>query len=181
MSRSKNIYQHMALLRAALLCLCLVMVAGCASTPPPSPSIRLDLDGPKLVLVGELEGRSYDGYMDRHGMAGVGTLSLYEQGTQTTCQGSMDSPASEKGRLYAQLACSDGRTLHVVLRNLGPDQGMGIGRLEGQSARMTLFYHPCLEDAQRRLKELRHELDALEAAAKGGSIKEDGGPKVPEK
>lgn len=150
--------------RAGLACMGLVLVTACAK-PSPS-SIRLAMDGPDLVLAGELEGRAYEGRMERHAMAGSGSLSLHEQGTGVVCQGGMDSPASRKGRLYAELVCTDGRNLYLVLRNLGPDQGMGVGRFEGQSGRMTLFYHPCAHEAGRRLEQLRSELDGLDAAAK---------------
>lgn len=160
---------YAAWLRAGLACLCLVCVTGCAGSTP--PSVRLALDGPELVLAGELGGRAYEGLMDRHAMAGVGALALHEQGTGIVCRGSIDMPASQKGRLYVELTCSDGRSLPLILRNLGPDQGMGIGRFEGQSGRMTLFYHPCASEAKRRLEQLRHELDALDPAAVSAGTK----------
>lgn len=157
-------------LRAGLACLGLVCMTGCAGPTP--PSVRLALDGPELVLVGELDGRAYEGAMDRHAMAGVGALTLHEQGTSIVCRGSIDRPASQKGRLYVELSCSDGRSLPLILRNLGPDQGMGIGRFEGQSERMTLFYHPSASEAKRRLEQLRHELDALDPAAASAGQKQ---------
>lgn len=153
----------MAWLRAGLACLCLVCAAGCAGSAP--PSVRLALDGPELILAGELGSRAYEGRMERSAMAGAGAIILHEQDTGIVCRGGIDRPASQKGRLYVELACSDGRSLPLILRNLGPDQGMGIGRFEGQSGRMTLFYHPCASEAKRRLEQLRHELDALDPAA----------------
>ena len=166
---NQSAVHYAAKLRAGLACLCFVCMTGCAGTTP--PSVRLALDGPALILAGELNGRAYEGLMDRHAMAGVGALVLHEQGTSTVCRGSIDRPASQKGRLYLELTCSDGRSLPLILRNLGPDQGMGIGRLEGQSGRMTLFYHPCGSEAKRRLEQLRHELDALDPDAQSAVIK----------
>jgi hypothetical protein len=152
---------------SALLALAL---SGCSAGGAPSP--RLALDGPELVLAAELGGRSFDGSMDRSCMAGVGDIALYEQRTRLTCRGAVDAPASSKGRLYVELSCSDERKMYLVLRNLGPDQGMGMGRLEGEAQRMTVFYHACRGEARRRLGLLQEELKALEPelpAARAGA------------
>ncbi len=144
--------------------LCLTL-AGCGGGAP-SSGIRLALDGPELTLAGELGDRVYEGHMDRNCMAGVGNIALYDPTSRTVCRGTMDAPASQKGRLYAELSCTDGRKLHVALRNLGPDQGLGVGRFEGETRRLTLFYHACATEARRRLQEVRREMDGLEPALK---------------
>lgn len=159
------------MIRPALLLPFALILAGCASSQ--GSSIRLALDGPPLAVVMQSEGQTehsvWNGLMDRGCMAGAGTIAL--RGTDgVTCQGDMDHPANEKGRLYADLACDNGKTMVVVFRNLGPDQGMGVARLDpdnedGEQA--TLFFHPSREEAERRLGEIRAEVaSALEAKRK---------------
>lgn len=156
------------MIRPAFLLPFALILAGCA--PSHGSSIRLALDGPPLAVVMRSEGQTghsgWSGLMDRGCMAGVGTIAL--RGTDgVTCRGEMDHPANEKGRLYADLACDNGKTIVVVFRNLGPDQGMGVARLDpddeaGEQA--TLFFHPSREEAERRLGEVRAEVASALAA-----------------
>ncbi|MDL2272343.1 hypothetical protein LJC23_04850, partial [Desulfovibrio sp. OttesenSCG-928-I05] len=116
-------------------------------------------------------GTHFGGYMDRSCMAGVGHVSISDLQSGFFCEGDMDSLPSEKARLHAELRCSDGRSLHLLLRNLGPDQGIGIGKLDGDSGTLELFYHPSEGEAIRRLASFRADL--MEARAHGTEGRED--------
>ncbi|MDR3073462.1 MAG: hypothetical protein LBV01_01895 [Deltaproteobacteria bacterium] len=165
----------MARLAAALLCLAAFALAGCASSA--APSIRLALDGPPLPVVAEGEATALQGFMDRGCMAGVGGMILYSRRDNVSCKGTMDRPATDKGRLYLDLDCSDGRTLRVVLRNLGPDQGMGLGHIGEEEDRLVLFYHPSEDEARRRLARLKADIAlAGEARRKKASSPESPAP-----
>lgn len=148
---------------AFALCLALA-AAGCA--PTYTSSIRLALDGPPLAVAAQGEASSWHGSMDRGCMAGAGTVSLQNAANGVTCDGEMDHPATDKGRLYADLSCSNGDTMVLAFRNLGPDQGVGIARINpdaGNGERLTLFYHPWAHEARRRLGQVRAEIaEAME-------------------
>ncbi|MCC8193593.1 MAG: hypothetical protein LIP28_02980 [Deltaproteobacteria bacterium] len=152
--------------RVFLFLLC-AGLAGCGAHY--TPSIRLALDGPPLHVAMRDDASAWFGLMDRGCMAGFGTITLHGDGT--TCQGQMDHPANDKGRLYADLLCTTGDTMTLVIRNLGPDQGMGLARInpeEKDGRQMTLFYHPSAEEAKRRLAEVRAEIAAaLEEKRRG--------------
>lgn len=142
-------------------------LCGCAS--PYATSIRLALDGPPLAVAMAGDVTRWSGLMDRSCMAGVGSMSVND-GHGLTCSGDMDRPATDKGRLYIDLACTNGENIAVIFRNLGPDQGMGLGRMNpqnGEGEKITLFFHPSSEEANRRLEEVRAEI----AAAKDGQRK----------
>ena len=163
---------RLALLPSLALLLTLALgLAGCGG--PYTPSIRLALDGPPLSIAMQGETLSWYGQMDRSCMAGVGDILLLNA-NGTTCKGEMDRPANDKGRLYADLTCDNGDTLTLVFRNLGPDQGMGLGRINPDAAdgeQTTLFYHPSQNEAQRRLGEVREEIAAmLEKKRKDGIV-----------
>ena len=149
---------------ALLGSLCLGL-GGCGTKPSP-PSVLLALDGPPLSIAAELGARPFKGYMERHCMAGVGHIVLYLPDSKAICQGNMDSPPTEKARLYAELSCSDSRTLRIAMRNLGPDQGLGIGSFEGQEETLILFYHPCEDEAKRRLAVLRSDIEQAKKNAR---------------
>ena len=133
-------------------------LTGCAGTS--TPTIRLALDGPPLLVAAKGETRVMSGAMDRSCMAGVGGILLYDRQSGLSCQGQMDRPANDKGRMYIDLACSNGDTITFVMRNLGPDQGMGIGRFDNTDESVTMFYHPCEDEAVRRLDQLREDIGA---------------------
>lgn len=147
----------------------LLALTLCSCAAPQSPGIRLALEGPPLAVAMRGETTAWSGFMDRGCMAGVGNITLH--GAEgVTCTGDMDHPATDKGRLYADLACTDGGTLALVFRNLGPDQGMGLARRNPEAEDgepVTLFFHPSREEAERRLAEVRQEIaDALRAQQK---------------
>ena len=147
--------------RLALLLTFALGLAGCGG--PHTPSIRLALDGPPLSVVMRGETGVWYGIMERSCMAGVGTITLRDA-DGVTCRGDMDHPANDKGRLYADLACTDGDAVALVFRNLGPDQGMGLGRFnpeQEEGEKTTFFYHPSRAEAERRLEEVRAEIAAM--------------------
>lgn len=149
--------------------LALLALSLCACATPQSPGIRLALEGPPLAVVARGETTAWSGLMDRGCMAGVGSITLRDA-DGVICEGGMDHPATDKGRLYADLICSDGGTLSLLFRNLGPDQGMGFARRNPEfeeGERIDLFFHPSREEAERRLVEVRQEVvDAIRAHQK---------------
>lgn len=160
---------------AFALCLALA-AAGCA--PRYTASIRLALDGPPLAVAAQGEASSWDGSMDRGSMAGAGLVSLQNAANGVLCGGEMDHPATDKGRLYADLSCTNGDTMVLVFRNLGPDQGMGIARINpdaGDGELLTLFYHPWAKEARRRLGQVRAEItEAMERKKETARAAESG-------
>lgn len=163
--------------RIAAALFCLFSLCACSAAVSP-PSVKLALEGPPLfihaVLADDSGGtpeKDFGGYMDRSCMAGLGHITLSELQSGFFCEGDMDSLPSPKGRLHAELRCSDGRTLQLLLRNLGPDQGIGIGRLDGEPGTLELFYHPSEGEAARRLAAFRADL-AEARAGKGAQNKE---------
>ncbi len=122
------------------------------------------MDGPPLFIAVDVAGKPMHGFLDRKAMAGAGRVLLYDQQNAVTCTGEMDAPATDKGRLYVTLTCSDGREMALGLRNLGPDQGMGVGRLRDTGERLTLFYHPCEDEARRRLARVKTDIAKGETA-----------------
>lgn len=134
----------------------MLLFTGCA--PVGQPTIRLALDGPPLRIVAEGDTQTFAGGMDRDCMAGLGGMIVYNRRADVSCQGRMDRPATDKGRLYISLECSNGDILTFVMRNLGPDQGMGLGRVNETGEQLLLFYHPCEDEARRRLEQLKADI-----------------------
>lgn len=146
-------------MRARLLALLLVSgLAGCGGGAA-AHSIRLALDGPPLAVAMRGERTTWSGSMDRNCMAGVGAVTVHNA-AGTTCSGVMDHPANDKGRLHADLACSNGETVSLVFRNLGPDQGMGLARINKTGEVAALFYHPSADEARRRLEGVMADIAA---------------------
>lgn len=136
----------------------ILILGGCADRS--APSVLLALDGPPLFVAAKSETRAMSGVMDRSCMAGVGGLILHDRPSGVSCQGNMDHPADNKGRMHTDLACSDGTAFTLVMRNLGPDQGMGVGKFAEGGEIITLFYHPCEGEAARRLEALMRDIGA---------------------
>lgn len=160
-------------------CLCLTLAqAGCA--PVYAPSIRLALDGPPLAVAAQGDASSWQGAMDRGCMAGFGSVSLRNTANGVVCANAMDQPATDKGRLHADLTCSNGDVMALVFRNLGPDQGMGLARINPEKEggeQLTLFYHPSPDEALRRLRQVRAEIaEALEWKKRQETAAETPGP-----
>ena len=144
--------------RSLLLFFLCLGLAGCAGQS--TPGIRLALDGPPLHVAMQGDTTTWTGSMDRGCMAGVGSFSVHSE-NGLICRGQIDHPANDKGRLHAELACADGSVMVLVFRNLGPDQGMGLGRINPDSEageQTTFFYHPSQEEARRRLVEVRTDI-----------------------
>jgi hypothetical protein len=80
--------------------------------------------------------------------------------TSFSCEASIDQPPTEKGRIRGVLYCSDNRTMLISLRNLGPDQGVGIGKESQGGELMVLFYHAGLEEARRRFPAVKADIVA---------------------
>ncbi len=158
---------------AALILGLLLPACGPAQAPP---SVLLALDGPSLFIAAEIAGRPLHGFMDRSVMAGTGNVILYDQQNRITCKGTMDTPASDKGRLYVTLTCGDGREMALAMRNLGPDQGMGVGRVQNSGHRLILFYHPCEAEARRRLRAVKADIARGEQARTADSPPKAAGP-----
>lgn len=142
-----------------LAALCCFFLAGCAPAAPPSP--KLALEGPPLAVASDWHAAA-GGVMDRTCMAGLGSIILYDNTSLPLCRGDMDSPPSSTGRVYATLTCRDGGSLVLAFRNLGPDQGLGVGRVfrpdGSEEEQVTLFYHPWDEEARRRLTLVKRDI-----------------------
>lgn len=149
------------MIRVAACFLALAFVGGCA--PASAPSVRLALEGPPLFVAAEDNAVFSRAVMDRSCMAGFGRMTLHDAQGTVVCDGDMDQPANEKGRLYIHFLCRGGESVSFVMRNLGPDQGMGVGRVHETGERFALFYHPCEDEARRRLAQIKMELAQAQA------------------
>jgi hypothetical protein len=76
------------------------------------------------------------------------------------CRATMDHPPTEKGRIRGVLHCTGDRKMLVTLRNIGPDQGVGIGREDEYGDLMILFYHASLDEAWRRFPAVKADIVA---------------------
>ena len=151
---------------AALLALFLVTgLAGCASKNA-SSGVAYALNGPRLAIAGEFAQIGLAGEMDRACMVGIGKIELQSTVPDFPfyCEGSLSVPPTEKGRIRGILDCSEGMVMLFTLRNLGPDQGVGIARpVEGTDS-MIFFYHASAEEARRRLPEVLNDMAAISGA-----------------
>lgn len=150
----------------------LAVLAGCSAKAPsgPPPTVRLALDGPPLAVVGEYAGMRLAGTLERKGMAGAGRMELQSAGpvgqsaasgqrtTAFTCTADLKDPPTEKARVRGVLACTGNRNFALSLRNLGPDQGVGIARESEQGDLLVLFYHVSAEEAERRFPEVKKDI-----------------------
>lgn len=151
--------------RLLLLCFFLASIAasGCAThsvETAKSPGIALATEGPPLFISGEYAGMRLSGTMDRTVMVGYGVVSVAAEqpGTSFLCESTIDAPPTEKGRVRGLLECTGGRKLLFSLRNIGPDQGVGIGKETEDGELMTLFYHASREEAERRFPEVKADI-----------------------
>jgi len=139
-----------------LLCGSLCACAGKEPAPAAVSSVALAIDGPKLALFGEYEGLSFTGSMDRTSMVGFGSLRFEAGGF--VCAADIDSPPTPKGRVRGLLRCTDGKELVFTLRNIGPDQGVGIGRESPEGNMLILFYHASPDEAARRFPSVKSDI-----------------------
>ncbi|MDR0826651.1 MAG: hypothetical protein LBN33_02070 [Desulfovibrio sp.] len=156
----KNAGSRLTLLAAALLAL-----NACAGKDAPSPA-RQVLSGPPLHIAGEYGDLSIAGEMDRGCMVGFGSLEL--RGTRAgtgqavlLCKGRVDAPALDRGRVRGILDCGEERRLAFSMRNLGPDQGIGIGREKTDGDLLLFFYHAAKDEAARRFPEIKADMERI--------------------
>ncbi len=153
-------------LRILLLALMLVpILGGCARVPAGNiPSVALALDGPALYVVGEYDGIALEGTMDRKLMVGIGDMALasIDPGAEFSCTATVDEPPTEKARVRGMLDCSGDKLLYFSLRNLGPDQGVGIGRTLTGGPLLMFFYHPSKEEALRRFPGIKEDMRSID-------------------
>jgi hypothetical protein len=169
----------------AVLTFLVLLLAGPMSCAPVKVSMpALVLDGPALHIAGVYSGMRLQGTMDRGCMAGVGELHLRAAGvadgvtdlagtgdtdgapTQAfACSAKLDVLPDRKARVNGTLECTSGRRMAFSLRNLGPDQGVGIAREFQEGGLMIFFYHAAESEAERRLPQILADMEKLRAAA----------------
>lgn len=117
------------------------------------PTVALAMDGPPLFVIGEYKGINFEGSLERTAMAGVGLISLKAAGEEPelVCESKFNSQPTPKGRVPGFIDCGKAGILAVMLRNLGPDQGVGIAHAGDTKELMIFFYHASREEAERRL------------------------------
>ena len=157
-----------SLLAVALL----ACLGGCGAERVSSgvPVVALAMEGPPLAIVGEYNGMSIEGSMDRTCMSGVGSMTVRgedAQGREFLCTAKVDAPPTEKGRVRGAFQCTGERVLAFSLRNLGPDQGLGVAREPGNAAMMVFFYHVSREEAARRLPAVRNDIAKIQQRQAG--------------
>ncbi|MDR2801038.1 MAG: hypothetical protein LBB52_07220 [Desulfovibrio sp.] len=155
-------------LALAVLPLFLALFA-CAAREAPPPGVRQSLTGPPLHIAGEYAGLAVSGEMDRGCMVGFGKINLRARGKETpgaefACRGEIDAPPVDKGRVRGALDCDSGRRFAFSMRNLGPDQGIGIGREKPEGELLLFFYHSAQSEAERRFPEIKAEMDEIRSA-----------------
>ena len=151
---------------AALLALALMAgLGGCASKNA-SSGVAYSLNGPRLAIAGEFAQIGLSGEMDRTCMVGIGKIEIESTVPDFPfyCAGSLSVPPTEKGRIRGILDCSEGMVMLFTLRNLGPDQGVGIARPVEDTGTMIFFYHASAEEARRRLPEVLNDMAAVTGA-----------------
>ena len=126
-------------------------LASCAGTAH-TPTIAYALEGPALFMRGEYDGRPVKGTLDRATMVGVGSIrfELGDEPDILVCEGDLNTPPAENGRVRGVAKCENGQALLFTLRNLGPDQGVGIGRIADEDKPVIIFFHASDEEAARR-------------------------------
>ena len=170
----KGLRERMAAFLALVLIQCLNACGG-GHNLQGVPSTALVLDGPPLVIAGTYGEMSLEGSMDRTCMSGYGAITVRGEdagGREFLCMAKVDSPPTEKGRVYGAFQCSGERTLLFSLRNLGPDQGLGIAKEPEHDDMMVFFYHVSREEALRRLPAVKKDIDNARRAKLEHSLKE---------
>jgi hypothetical protein len=89
--------------------------------------------------------------------ASAPSLPLGQDGA-FVCRAKVDHPPTEKGRIRGVLHCTGERKMLVTLRNIGPDQGVGIGKENENGDLMILFYHAALDEAWRRFPAVKADI-----------------------
>lgn len=202
------------------MCFLFLLCSGCASPEKGNSSQSYErlggyaLDGPELIVVGDLSGRPLRGTIQRKAMVGVGKLKLssLEETPSLICESVINAQPTEKMRVRGVLDCNDGSVILFTLRPLGPDQGLGIGTAalapeshaspnlpnspdspgpsgspdssgsfgstgstglsqppaiasqvsqKNSTRDLTIFYHPSLEEAERRFPQILTDFTQL--------------------
>ncbi|MDR3175629.1 MAG: hypothetical protein LBU06_03755 [Desulfovibrio sp.] len=142
---------------------------ACAAREAPPPAVRQSLTGPPLYIAGEYGDFAISGEMDRGCMVGFGKMSLRARNKKTpggefSCRGEIDAPPLDKGRVRGMLECDFGRRFAFSMRNLGPDQGIGISREKPEGDLLLFFYHSAQSEAERRFPEIKAEMEEIRSA-----------------
>jgi hypothetical protein len=116
------------------------LVLGAYETAEPSPPRRPPVPAPAAVKA-----------------AASPSLPLGLDGA-FVCRAKVDHPPTEKGRIRGVLHCTGERKMLVTLRNIGPDQGVGIGKESENGDLMILFYHAALDEAWRRFPAVKADI-----------------------
>ena len=154
----------------SLLSLLCLSACGGGHGPATVPTVALALEGPPLAVIGDYAGFSLEGTLERSGMSGYGTLVVRGDvdGREFFCEAKLDAPPTEKGRVLGVFMCTGDTPMALSLRNLGPDQGVGIAKAATDDNQMMIFfYHASREEALRRFPAVKKDID--EARSKGAS------------
>ena len=147
-----------------LVSVSLLLALTACSSRQPTPGFVLD--GPPLFVAADYAGLPLEGYMDRRAMVGIGEMVLASKDNSLSCKAVFNVEPSDKARIRVVLICADNRTFSLTMRNLGPDQGVGIGLEPGKDELLVLFYHPSEEEARRRLPQAATDMKKARAAAR---------------
>ncbi len=150
--------------RIAVLCAAVLGLTACAKHPPQQGFV---LDGPALFVAAEYAGTPLEGAMERKSMVGIGEMFLASPDKYLDCRAEFNAEPTNKARIRGVMICTDKHTFSVTLRNLGPDQGVGVGLEEGKDDMLVLFYHPSPEEARRRLVQAAADMRKARSAALG--------------
>lgn len=163
-----SLFSSLCLPLLLLYCMLLGACAGKDTSPPPVPHVALETEGPKFAIAGQYAGMALQGEMDRSCMVGFGhmTLAATDPAKGFTCEGDIDAPPTDKGRIRGMLQCGPKRAVLISLRNTGPDQGVGIGKENTDGEMMVIFYHPSREEAERRLPQVIADMERARQAKK---------------
>jgi hypothetical protein len=99
------------------------------------------------------------------GAAGVTAADDTGGAPAFACSAVLDVLPDRKARVNGILECTSGRRMTFSLRNLGPDQGLGIARESQEGGLMVFFYHASESESKRRLPQVSAEMESLRAGA----------------
>ncbi|MDL2316170.1 hypothetical protein LJC59_03715 [Desulfovibrio sp. OttesenSCG-928-A18] len=95
-------------------------------------------------------------------------LPAVDGGAPFVCEARIDAQPTEKGRVRGMLHCSGNRHMPFSLRNLGPDQGVGIGRERDDGELLVLFYHSSPDEAERRFPQVQDDIRTARSMPRAG-------------
>lgn len=172
--RAKRMVPFHPLPAVLLLTLILSVGSGCAGRGSAddnperafNPTVNMGayaLEGPDLAVIADLAGTRLEGTAQRNLMVGKGTMKLYAKDAENKlmCESEVKAQPTPKGRIRGVLDCTDGTIILFTLRNLGPDQGIGIGTSHEGNQDLTLFYHSSADEADRRFPQILEDFTQL--------------------